>query len=763
MTDSTNQSSNSSESSNERPQSVGALVERRDMLPSTLLLQEPRGRQDEEDDDTIDLRELWNVIVKRKGTVLTFFLITVVAVLTATFLMTKIYRASTTLQIEQQEAKVVNIEEVSPTETAGNSKDFYQTQYELLKSRTLAQRVIEQLNLTEHPLYKKDEKEKETWSKLFGGQDEQAPTKAAGEGEAEAKLVDTFLDQLTIEPLRNSRLVKVHFASPDAKLAAQVANTISTVFINLSLERRMDASSYAKTFLQERLQQIKVKLEDSEKALNEFTRKEGIVRPEEKQPRPDSQALQEFTTALAKAQGERIQAESLYRQVQSGNSSALPAVLESKVIQEYKARKAKLEGDYQEGLKIYKPAYPKMQQMEAQIAELQAKIDEEINAIRGALKAKYEAALAQEGLFAGKLQESKSTVLDVQDRSFQYNLLQREVDTNRQLYEGLLQRYKEIGVAGGIGVNNITVVDKAEVPLFPFKPKVLLNALIAAFLGLFGGIGLAFLFEHLDDTIKQPEDLEKLLGLPVLGIVPVVKGTAEGQELAVTENADPRSGFAEAHRSIRTALQFSTAEGMPKVLMLTSTSMGEGKSTTALSLAIHFAQAGKTVLLIDCDLRKASLHKKLSLSNETGLTNYLAGDAQPAAITRATHVPKLFLVASGPLPPNPAELLGSNKMVQFLNLAAEKFDHVIIDGPPVLGLADAPLLGSLAEATLLVVEAGNTGRDHARNAVKRLLATRSRLIGGILTKMGARGSAYGYYNNYYYYQYGESKPGRQTA
>ncbi|SMB22884.1 Exopolysaccharide biosynthesis protein [Sterolibacterium denitrificans] len=762
MTDSTNQNASNPEPENEKPKSVGALVERRDMLPSTLLLQEPRGRQDDEDDDTIDLRELWNVIVKRKGTVLTFFLITVVAVLTATFLMTKIYRASMTLQIEQQEAKVMKIEEVSPSETSGSSKDFYQTQYELLKSRTLAQRVIEQLNLAEHPLYRKDEKEKETWGKLLGGSQDD-PARETVEGETEAKLVNTFLDQLTIEPLRNSRLVKVHFDSPDARLAARVANTVATVFINLNLERRMDASSYAKTFLQERLQQIKVKLEDSEKALNEFTRKEGIVKPGEKQPSPDSQAMQEFTTALAKAQGERIQAESLYRQVQAGDSSALPAVLESKVIQEYKARRAQLEGDYQEGLKIYKPAYPKMQQIEAQIAELQAKIDEEINAIRGALKAKYEAALAQEALFAGKLQESKSTVLDVQDRSFQYNLLQREVDTNRQLYEGLLQRYKEVGVAGGVGVNNITVVDKAEVPLLPFKPKVMLNALIAAFLGLFGGIGLAFLFEHLDDTIKQPEDLEKLLGLPVLGIVPAVKGTADGQELAVTENADPRSGFAEAHRSIRTALQFSTAEGMPKVLMLTSTSMGEGKSTTALSLAIHFAQAGKTVLLVDCDLRKASLHKKLSISNETGLTNHLAGEAQPAAITRATHVPKLFLVPSGPLPPNPAELLGSSKMVQFLNLAAEKFDHVLIDGPPVLGLADAPLLGSLAEATLLVVEAGSTGRDHARNAVKRLLATRSRLIGGILTKVGARGSSYGYYNNYYYYQYGESKPERPMA
>lgn len=746
--------SGKAETPSTRQHPAGALIERPETLPSTYLRHAPPHAA-EEDDDEINLRDYWDIIVKRKGTVLTFFLITVVSVVTATLLMTRIYRGSLTLQIDQQDSKVTDIQEVTPNESLSSSKDFYQTQYGLLKSRSMAQRVIEQLNLGENPLFAK-KKQEGGWLDFLGGGTKVAGAATTQDRDRESELMTAFLEQLTIEPLSNSRLVKIHFDSPDPQLAAQVANTISTVFINLNLERRMDASSYAKTFLQERLQQIRVKLEDSEKSLNEFTRKEGIVKVDEKQPSPDSQSLQEFTTALAKVQGERIRMESLYNQVKSADTSALSAVIENKVVQEFKARKAKLEADYQEGLKIYKPAYPRMVQIESQIAEMQAKINEEISQVRGAIKADYEAARAQEEMLMAKLQQSKETVLDVQDRSFQYNILQREVDTNRQLYEGLLQRYKEVGVAGGIGVNNITIVDKAEVPLKPYKPNLMLNGLLAVFLGLFGGVALAFLFEHLDDTIKQPDEVEKLLGLPVLGIIPLVKDAGgDGQDISVSENLDLRSAFAEAHRSVRTALQFSTPEGTPKVIMITSASPGEGKSTTALSLAIHFAQAGKNVLLIDADLRKASLHKKLGIGNDMGLTNYLAGDTKPVEITRTSHIPKVFLIPSGPLPPNPAELISGPKMVALLNLAAERFDQVIIDGPPVLGLADAPLLGSLAEATVLVAEAGGTSREFARNAVKRLRVTHTRLIGGIMTKMGSRGSAYGYYHSYYY-QYGNA-------
>lgn len=754
MTEPSNDPSNRPDAGNTRSGNAGALIERPNQLPSTVHHQPHLFGAPEERPSR--LREYWEIILRRRWTVLTSFAIVLVAMMTATFLTTKIYRATLTLQIDQQESKVMAVGSVSPNDTSYyDSQNFYQTQYELLKSDALAQRVIEQLNLVAPSQTAKKSK---SWLDIFRKNDEKEND--ATPEEAETGLMTALPGALTVVPVRNSQLARVNFDSPDPQMAARIANEVSVAFIKLNLERRMEATSYARTFLQERLAQIKVKLEDSEKELNAFMRKEGIVKPDDKQQSPDSQVLGEFTTALAKAQGERIRAEALYQQAKAGDAATLHAVVDNKLIQEYKTRLSKLEGDYQEGLKTYKPGYPKMQQMETQIKELQLKINQESKGALGGLKANYEAALAQEQQIAAKLKESKQTVLGGQDSSFQYNLFKREVDTNRQLYDSLLQRYKEIGVAGGVGINNITVVDKAKVPKFPIKPNLMLNLLIAIALGLGIGVGLALLLEHLDDTIKQPEDMEKLLGLPVLGIIPATK-VADGVELSLTENADPRSPFAEAHRSLRTTLQFSTPEGMPKVLLVTSTSVGEGKSTTALSLATHITQTGKNVLLIDCDLRKASLHKKLGLGNDSGLTNYLAGDAQPVKITRGSSIPRLFLIPSGPLPPNPAELLGSAKMVALLNLAAEKFDQVIIDGPPVLGLADAPLLGSLAEATVLVAECGATSRQFALGAVKRLRSTRTRLVGGVLTKVDTRNRSYGYHG--YYYQYGDADVKRLTA
>jgi capsular exopolysaccharide synthesis family protein len=324
----------------------------------------------------------------------------------------------------------------------------------------------------------------------------------------------------------------------------------------------------------------------------------------------------------------------------------------------------------------------------------------------------------------------------------------------------------EVSVVAGVGTNNISVVDPAEVPLVPHKPNLRKNLLIALFLGLMGGIGLALLFEHLDDTVKSASDLEKLIQRPVLGIVPRVR--RPDQELPggvssvpMLAHLAPKSAIAEAFRSLRTALQFSTAEGAPKLLHYTSSAPGEGKTTSAIATAITYAQTGATVLLIDADLRNPSVHKEFRLQNTLGLTNCLTGKAKPVDVTQDTEVEGLFCITAGPSSPNPVELLSSGNMVDLLQLATERFDYVVVDGPPVLGLADALVLGAMAHATILVVEAGETRKGAVEAAVRRLMHVQVNLIGGILTKYERGGASYGYdydYYGYHYYGYGTELP-----
>lgn len=717
------------------------------------------------DEEEINLLDLWRVLVRRKWTVLIFFLIVTTAGITASFLMTPVYRAEATLLIDREPPKVVEYQEVAPVEGAASREDFYQTQYGLLKSRSLAKRVFEELDLARHPVFAADQNpslggQLKSLLTAFGrGQD----SKAAAEDDQNLKmdsLIDRFHKGITVEPIRNSRLVKVYYDSPDPRLSAQVVKTLGQAFISANLERRYDATAYARDFLKDRLLQIKARLEETEQALVQYANNHEIINFDESQSHV-AQKLKKMSDSLSAAQEERAKAEALYQQMQKTAGAGLPQVLESPMIQQLKESLAKLEGEYGENLHVYKPDYPKMKQLQEQIAKLQGKIDEEVNNVRAAIRSNYEAAMTLENLLIGKVQTAKEEIKDLAQRSIQYQVLKRETDTNRQLYEGLLQRYKEVGVAGGVGLNNISVVDPAKIPLTPHKPNIKLNALVAMLLGLFGGIGLAFLFEHLDDTLKQSEEMEQALGLSTLGLIPLTheqNKALRGEALALISVEDKRSAFAEAYRSVRTALQFSTPEGAPKSLLVTSAGKGEGKSTTSVSLAIHFAQAGQRVLLVDADLRNPSLHRTLEADNGLGLTHYLAGEATPVEISQPTTVANLFLITAGPLPPDPAGLLGSARMMSLLSTAKEKFDHIILDAPPVLGLADALVLGNLVEGTLFVVSAGDTRRAFAQGAIKRLRTGQTRILGAVLTKFDSRSHGYGYgYHDYYYYQ-GESQP-----
>jgi capsular exopolysaccharide synthesis family protein len=734
---------------------VTALAERRQQQALSLDLAdaEEQGSKDE-----INLLDYWRILVKRKWTVLATMAMVLVIVLVNTLLTTPMYRSVATLQIERSAMQVI---QVNGMNGEGGAVDydvsFQQTQIGLLKSRALAQRVVSQLGLAES----------DEWERLWPGSAWQKlaslfrPAKAAPRAAA-AKASDARLAALTgafsggfsVEPVRNSSLVRVVYDSPSPEFSQRAANAIAENFIASNLERRFDSTSYAKAYLEDRLQELKLKLEDSERKLVQFAQKEQIVTSgDESGANLSEQNLGSLNAAYAKAKEERIKAEARWQQAPSLSGTGLQnSAGENPMIKTLQESRGKLLLEYQDKLRLYKPDYPVMQQLKAQIDEINTQIAAEERNIRSGIQAEYQAALQQERMLASQLSGMKGEVLDLQGRSIQYNIFKREVDTNRQLYDALLQRYKEIGVAGGVSTNNISIVDRAE-PGYKFKPSLRMNLLLAALAGLVLGVLLALAFEYLDDTIKNPEDVEKLIGVPLLGAIPFLKAP----QTPAKALQDVRSAFSEAYRSLRTALQFSTDRGVPRTLLITSANPSEGKSTTALVLGQFYAQLGKRVLIVDCDLRNPSLHRALGVPNEEGLSNYLAGALKPTDLIRPTEFERLMYLPSGPLPPNPAELLMGSKMVSLLTVAAERFDLLILDGPPVMGLADAPILANLAHGTLVVIHAGETRVAVIKNAVKRLHAARGHIVGAVLTYFQPQhaGHEYGGYN---YYSYGGGRP-----
>lgn len=718
-----------------------------ELLPGELRFVEPPPA-----DHAIDLMGYWRVLWQRRWSMLAVLVVILVGTLVATLLSTPIYRASTSLQIDREALKVVDFEGDQRPVESGSGNDFYQTQYELLKSRALATRVVNQLGLPKDPAFHQIFA-RSSLSRLTGSKD--APEAAATAPKSEESIaavdraaVDRIRAGLTIEPVRNSRLVQIHFDSPDPKFSARVADAFADGFIASTLERRFDASSYAKTYLEERLEQLKARLEDSERELVQFAQKEQIVAGVEGQSL-SGQNLTELNSTLAQAQAQRIRAEARWRQATSTSGAGLPAdMLGASIIRSLQERRAELMAEYQEKLRVYKPAFPQMQQIKGQIDEVERQIGQELVSIRASVKAEYDAALGQERLLSGTMGSVRNQVLDLQSRSIDYNILKREVDTNRQLYDALLQRYKEVGVAGGVSTNNVSVVDRAQVPSNRFKPSLSRNLSLAFLAALLAGVLVAFVLEHLDDTIRSPEEVEKLFGLSVLGSIPLLKNQ---QPMQASSNL--RSAFAEAYRSVRTALQFSTDAGVPRTLLITSATPGEGKSTTALLLARNLAQLGQRVLLIDADLRNPSLHRTLDLENSLGLSNYLAGATSAVDAVQSGGSDNLWVISSGPLPPNPAELLSSPKMKALLTLVSSKYDQVIIDGPPIMGLADAPVLSHLTDGTLLMAAAGKTRRGSLKAAIRRMAAARARVVGAVVTMYDPKraGAAYGYGD---YYSYG---------
>ncbi|HEX8626133.1 MAG TPA: polysaccharide biosynthesis tyrosine autokinase [Allosphingosinicella sp.] len=687
-------------------------------------------------DSRFDINEIWRIVAKWWWLITGIAIACLLAAIVISLMITPEYRAQATIEVNPEGVQVVGKEmgEVQPNQM--NNREFLNTQVGLLKSRSLAERVARSTNVANDP-------------NMF---DQDLPRQAR-----EAAAARMVQSSVTVTPPRDSSLIPIAVESANPELAAKLANAYATNFIQSNMERRYEATSYARNFLQQRIAAVKTRLEQSERQLVAYAKAQGIltlavdtggtgsVRQEQS---IDAATLIQTNNALAEAKSDRIAAEQRFRQGAGAQSRA--AAISDPTVQALGQQRAALEAQYQQKLALYKPEFPEMVQLRSQIVSLDKEIARQRSNVSGSasgtLQADYQAALARENALQAKVNEGKAGLMALRERSIQYTILQREVDTNRSLYDALLQRFKEVGVAGGVGANVVSVVDAAETPTGPFKPNLPLNIAIGLFVGLLLGLGTAFTIEWIDDTVKTPDDVSAKLGLASLGVIPGV-----GKGLAVREQLeDPRSQVSEAYQSVRTALQFSTDHGVPRSLLVTSTRASEGKSSTALALAQTLASLGASVLLIDADLRKPTFRGPSSTSQ--GLSSLLAGSDKVADCVHPTQMERLFLLPSGPIPPNPAELLATGRFKEILEEALARFDHIIVDSPPVLGLADAPMLASSTEGTLMVIEAGAIRRAAALNAVNRLRASEARLMGAILTKFNALKAGYGYG---YGYGYGE--------
>jgi succinoglycan biosynthesis transport protein ExoP len=709
--------------------------------------------QDQENESA--LSQYLQILLRRRWIVIGAVAAALMIAMFLTFTTVPLYRAASSIEIDRASAKIVNGNDVDPPGSQVN-QEFYQTQYGLLKSRALAETVVRKLRLGDNEILMNNYKRAST---VTGAKRKPSSSRISREQGA----TSIVMAHLEVTPVRASSLVTLTFDSPDKALSAQVVNAIADAFIDSNLQRRYDATAYARQFLEARLEQVRRKLEESERNLVEYAGREQIINLDT----PNAGAnggtpaagqslvaadLSAINASLAQAKTDRVAAQAIYERARAGSGLTTSQGATDSAVAQLRASRAQLQTEYSKNLGQFKPDYPQMQQIKAQIAEIDKQLTGESGNIIATLRNNYEIAMQRESRLQAQVNGLKGDVLDLRRRSIQYNIYQRDADTNRTLYDGLLQRYKEIGVAGGIGTNNVSIVDRALPPGAPFTPKTIPNLLLGLLAGLLVGGMLAFMIDQLDESIISPHDLEKKLGIPLLGSIPF----APSSERILEMLEDRKSGLAEAYLSVQTALRFSTPAGAPRALLVTSARASEGKSTTAYAVAQNFATLGHKAILIDADMRRPSIHKLLGLPNVQGLSDALAGSDEVESLIQRTPINNLFVMPSGPMPPNPSELLATARLAKLVDKLLEYFDHVVIDSPPVMGLADAPLISSHVQSTLFVIVAKETRAKAARVALRRLSDVHAHLIGAVLTKFDARQSGYEY--GYSYYGYGQEQP-----
>jgi len=669
----------------------------------------------------------------------------------ATLLAVPQYVATSRVLVELQSDGIMEDEAVSSA-AIRDADRFIQTQVDIINSQSLAERVVESEGLADsEEFFAAMGTDMPREEDLTGA--ELGPEGIAGRRRIAA--INLLRANVEAEMPLESGIIPIRFYSSNRNVSADVANAVASNYVESNLARKFDNSAYAREFLAQQLREARDRVEKSERDLNQYSREAGLIRVTDQTESGDREStlsvtndtLVQLNAAASAASADRIAAEGRWRNIANRPVMSIPQVLQNSAVQNLMIQKSRVETELAEERSRHLDDHPNVQSLESQVARVETQIQETGDAIKRSVRLEYEAAVDRENTIKDQVAEVRSAALNEQDRGVQFNLLRRVAETDRALYNTLLTRFNELSATAGAASNNVSVVDLASPPMSPSSPNLIVNLVIAAVLGLGLGAVYIFLRETLDDVMRTPDDVERKLGLPLLGLVPQVDNDDIQGDLS-----DPKSAISEAYQSLVTNLRYASADGIPRTLAVTSSQAGEGKTTTSQTLAREFAGLGRKVLLIDADLRRPTLHRIMADKTTEGLTALLAGERSMEEVILPSGTPNLSYMSALPIPPAPSALLATADFKGIIERLLTHFDTVIFDAPPVLGLSDAPVVSTNVDAVLMVIDAEAGRRGAAKTALRRLQMVNAPVVGAILTKFNPRaaGGGYSYYGSDYY-------------
>jgi polysaccharide biosynthesis transport protein len=707
------------------------------------------------------LLDYFIILRKHQWLILTFLLTVVTVVTIASFKMKPVYIASARVEVDRESQNMLPFQDSNSYDEFMDSENYIETQTKILESETLGLQTIKSLDLERYP--------------EFGGTPGALALGQGGAIEKRPAILGAFLGSLSVKRVPNSRLIEVSFEAEDPQLAAEVVNTHLQNYVEQNFRSKYDATTQASNWLSAELEELRMKVEKSEDARIAYQRENQIWQIDEKQD-ITTQKLADLSKTVTDAQAEMAEKEALYRMAASGNVDALPEAETNSVIQDLVKKKSDLDEQLAEGLAQYGPSFPKVLQLKAQEKQVDDDLANARKTMVDTVQEEYNTAKTHVEILQGALDRQKAEANDLSEKLVQYHILQHDAEANKQLYDGLLQKLKEAGITAGLRSSNIRVVDPAMAPSTPARPQKTRNIALAILVGLVGGVGLALFREYLDNTVKSPDDIEALTGLPSLAVVPALPGlnghhgrlarlsgevampaSASGPRVELLSYMQPKSQISEAFRALRTSLLLSQAEHPPQVILVTSALPREGKTTAAVNLAVTLAQLGDRTLLVDSDLRKPGIRRALNLTagKEAGLSSFLAGVATLDEVTLPhPTISNLSALTTGPVPPSPADLLSSHRMREMVVELRRRFKFVVIDSPPIMAATDAVILSALTDGVLLVVRSGETPKEAFTRTRDLLVGVKCRLLGVVLNAVDSSAPDYYYSYRYYPYAYG---------